>query len=67
VNNELERMWKEAVIAVCVRKCHDVCLDGLRKTWLKYPCRDLKPGPPCVKDDDADSVESFGERSGRFC
>jgi hypothetical protein len=32
--DELERIWKEAVMA-SLRDCSDVCLEGIRKTTKK--------------------------------
>jgi hypothetical protein len=49
-NNELERMWKEAVVAY-LRHCPGICLERLRKTTKtfsqdrRFPGRDLNPGP----------------------
>jgi hypothetical protein len=51
VNNELERIWKEAVVAN-FRYYPGVRLDGLRKPRKYFsqdkrsPVRDLNPGPP---------------------
>jgi hypothetical protein len=45
VNNELERMWKEAVVA-SFKALHFPVLRETRKALIQDSGRDLNPGPP---------------------
>jgi hypothetical protein len=64
VNDELERIWEEAVVAN-LKYCSGIWLEGLRKTTKyisqdsRFLNRDLNPGPPEHEKDFNHSTTTF--------